>query len=97
VTIGHARQRTNIDDLRAQLAPAIAACKAGDHRVEVGLELTLSETVDVDVTVVPRLAGDSPAALSALHDCLVDAVWDTPLTLANPIDHDTKRVVLGPG
>jgi von Willebrand factor type A domain len=83
-------------DLRPQLLPAVEACHASHHRVEIELELTLAEIVDVGVVVVPGLGGESPAALRTMHDCIVERVWDIPLALAVPVDHDTKRIAIGP-
>jgi hypothetical protein len=95
VTIGHGTLAV-ADDLRPQLAPAIAACKASHHRVELVLELTLSEIVDVEVVVQPRVGGDAPAALQTIRDCITEAVWDIPLAVSRPLDHDTKRIAIGP-
>jgi hypothetical protein len=83
-------------DLRPQLLPAIEACQASHHRVQIELELTRAEIVDVGVVVVPGLGSDSPAALRAMHDCIVERVWDIPLAVALRVDHDTKRIAIGP-
>jgi hypothetical protein len=72
-------------DLRAQLARAVAGCQPRGASVKIDLETTLQEIVDVGVTV------DGPRAL---HDCIVDAVWDTFLAIPNAPEHAHTSFVI---
>ncbi|HEX7700582.1 MAG TPA: VWA domain-containing protein, partial [Kofleriaceae bacterium] len=72
----------SIDD---QITRATNACHVKGH-VEISLELTLAEIVDVAVT----------AADPTDRACVTEAVWATPLALMKPADHDTATVVLVP-
>jgi hypothetical protein len=74
--------RTGLDE---QLARAARDCHV-DARVEVAVELTLNEIVDVSVT----------APSTALRDCVTEAVWNAPVLLATPQAHLATTVVLGP-
>jgi hypothetical protein len=71
-------------DLKTQLERGIARCAPGTAHVEIDLELTVNEIVDVHVKAAP-----------ALHDCIVEAVWDTSVTLANAPTHSYAHTVLG--
>jgi hypothetical protein len=73
-------------DLRAQFADAIARCKPDGARVEIEIELTQEEIVEVTVAV-----NGAGAREQALHDCVVDAVWDTPVAVKNAPEHTTTR------
>ncbi|MEO8842914.1 MAG: VWA domain-containing protein [Kofleriaceae bacterium] len=75
-------RRGSLDD---QITRATKACHV-KARVEVSLELTLAEIVEVAV------ATDDPADRA----CVTEAVWATPLALSKPADHDTAKVVLVP-
>jgi hypothetical protein len=79
--IGHISTKL---DLRAQLERGIEKCKRDHARVEIDLELTKDEIVDVAVTTADR----------ALHDCVVEAVWETTIVLGNPNAHSHVAVVL---
>ncbi len=68
-------------DLRAQFADAVALCKPDGARVEIEIETTQQEIVDVEVEVT----GGS----RALHDCIVEGVWDTPVAIKNAPEHAT--------
>jgi len=70
--------------IAAQLARATAACHVDAH-VDVALELTESEIVDVAVTA-PR---------ADLRDCVTEAVWNTLLFVAEPQPHAFETVALG--
>jgi len=67
-----------------QLERATAACHVDAH-VDVSLELTESEIVDVAVTA-PR---------ADLRDCVTEAVWNTLLFVAAPQPHAFETVALG--
>ena len=69
-------------DLRAQLAPAIAACHAGAAHLAIDVELTREEIVDVGVH------GGS----AAQRACVTEAVWSTNVALAAPREHDTAHL-----
>ena len=70
--------------LAVQLARATAGCHVDAH-VEVEVELTETEIVDVAVTA-PR---------AELRDCVTEAVWNTLLFVADPQPHATEHVSLG--
>ncbi len=85
IGVGHAGRLTIAQaDLEAQLARATRDCHV-DARVEIELELTLNEIVDVAVT----------APSPALRDCVTEAVWAAPVLLASPQAHRKTTVVLG--
>jgi hypothetical protein len=75
-------RRGSIDD---QITRATNACHV-KARVEISLELTLAEIVDVAIV----------AADPADRACVTEAVWATPLALTKPAKHDTAKVVLVP-
>ena len=84
---------TTRESADAQLAHAVATCGVGTARVELVLELTRSEIVDVEATIVP--AGTEPSITTgAWHDCIVDAVWNTDLVIPAPAEHQTRRLVI---
>jgi hypothetical protein len=87
-TIGHGTGSIGTPrlDLRAQLAKAVAACQPGAASVKIDLETTLQEIVDVDVTI----AHGPPA----LHDCVVEGVWDTFLAIPNAPAHAHTSFVI---
>lgn len=78
-------------DLRAQLEAAVAACHVEHDRVEVELEMTMLEIVDVRVRVSPR-AGKTPGELAT---CVTEALWDATPMLPQPRPHATYAVTLG--
>jgi hypothetical protein len=70
--------------IAAQLERATAACHI-DARVEISLELTEHEIVDVSV-VAPR---------TDLRDCVTEAVWNTALSVSDPQPHGFETITLG--
>jgi hypothetical protein len=76
----HMRQGSIAD----QIARATQKCHV-TSRVEINLELTLDEIVDVSV------AAQDPTE----RTCVTEAVWDVPLALSDPAQHDTMKVVVG--
>ncbi|HET9993525.1 MAG TPA: VWA domain-containing protein [Kofleriaceae bacterium] len=70
--------------LAQQLERATAACHV-DARVEIAIELTDQEIVDVAVTA-PR---------AALRDCVTEAVWATMLSINDPQLHAFETIALG--
>jgi hypothetical protein len=70
--------------IAAQLEHATAACHI-DARVEIAIELTEHEIVDVAVTA-PR---------ADLRDCVTEAVWNTALSVSNPEPHAFETIALG--
>ena len=91
---GHFGSIGHVDDrLAAQLAPAIAACRAEHDQISVILELTMTEIVNVVVEL-----RDSPDKLAGTlrrrHDCLVEAIWDLELAIAVPQAHQSVTVAL---
>lgn len=83
---GYADAHPVVLDLRDQLAPVIAACRADDHRIAITIETTRDEIVAVAV------AADAPD----VRDCVEEGVWDVPLALATPVAHATSRVTFEP-
>lgn len=77
------------ESLESQLRPALRACGAEGERVQVGLELTFEETVEV--TVQPL--GSDLAAMRK-RACLIDAIWDIELAIAVPVEHTATIVTL---
>jgi hypothetical protein len=71
-------------DLKAQLERGIARCKPGNAHIEIDLEMTVNEIVDVHVTADP-----------ALHDCIVEAVWDTSVVIPDAQNHSYAHTVFG--
>jgi hypothetical protein len=71
-------------DVKAQIAPVVAACSPGAAHVELDIELTREEIVDVAVRGGP----------SALRACITEAVWNMQLTVPNAPDHVTTHVAL---
>jgi hypothetical protein len=67
-----------------QLERATAACHV-DARVEVSIELTQHEIVDVAVSA-PR---------ADLRDCVTEAVWNTALSVSDPQPHAFAKIALG--
>ena len=88
-TLGHGEAQRHVASLQSQLAPAQVACHAERDKVVVSLELTLEETVRVDVAA---LGGDLAAARK--RDCLIDAIWDIELAIAEPMEHAQVTVTL---
>lgn len=74
-------------DLRRQLQPALDGCRAGAARVDVMVETTDEEIVEVGV--------DAPNP--ALQTCVAEALWDTTLRIPNAPLHATTRVAFGNG
>jgi hypothetical protein len=72
------------EQLRAQLADAVASCHPDGARVGLTVETTLDEIVDVDVTVMP--------AAPAVRDCIVEAVWRVPLATKHTPEHATTEL-----
>jgi hypothetical protein len=70
-------------ELSAQLAPAVAACHPGDHHVDIEVELTREEIVEVTVT----------GGTAALRACVTEGVWNTTLSLAAPEQREHDVVV----
>lgn len=85
VGIGHTGRGIPPLDLRRQLQPALAACRAGDVRVSIRVETTREEIVDVAVDTDD----------TALRDCIAEAVWDLTLRIADAPEHATTRVTFG--
>lgn len=74
-------------ELRDQLWSAVQRCRPGDARVTLRVETTLEEVVGVEAKVTPVSA--------RIHDCVVEAVWDTTLRIAHPPSHTTSLVAFG--
>ncbi|MEP6864488.1 MAG: VWA domain-containing protein [Deltaproteobacteria bacterium] len=70
--------------IATQLDRAVAGCHL-DARVEISIELTENEIVDVSVTT-PR---------PELRDCVTEAVWNTALFVAEPKPHAFETITLG--
>jgi hypothetical protein len=76
-------------DLRQQLVKAVEACQPDRAHVEIELETTREEIVDVDVSVIGAVGPPS-----TLHDCVVDKVWDTLLGIPNAPAHAHTKFVI---
>lgn len=61
--------------------------REGLERDDGALLAPFEEIVDVAVEVAPENA--------AVHDCLVEAVWDTTLGISDAPPHATTRVAFG--
>jgi hypothetical protein len=75
-------------DLKAQFAAAVASCKPGDAKIELGVETTLEEIVDVSVSVGGR-------DRERIHECVVAAAWDTMLSIPDAPTHAYTQLVFG--
>jgi hypothetical protein len=73
-----------VADLEPQLQSAIAACHPGGTHLDIAVELTGEEIVDVTVT----------GATGALRTCVSEAVWNTELRIADPPYHAVTHVKL---
>ncbi|HUJ60827.1 MAG TPA: vWA domain-containing protein [Kofleriaceae bacterium] len=82
--------------VRDQLARAVLACNLGLARVEIGLETTRDEIVDVAVDVIATPSMSSHDA-HVLEDCATEAAWSTPLALPGPPEHAKFEVAFGTG
>jgi hypothetical protein len=69
-------------DLRRQLQPALDGCHAGATRLDVTVETTAEEIVEVGV--------DAPTP--ALDTCVTEALWDTTLRIPNAPLHATTAL-----
>jgi hypothetical protein len=89
-TIGHGsgtgsgRPNDFAEKLRDQLAGAVAGCHADGARVGLSVETTLEEIVGVEVSMTP--------ADGAVHDCIVEAVWNVPLAIQSAPSHATTAL-----
>jgi hypothetical protein len=75
-------------DLRLQLEPIVEACHASQFRVEIELETTFEEIVDVDV----KLYSLQPERSAGMRDCIIEGVWN--LRLAFPAAEQHGRYVV---
>ncbi|HTR56027.1 MAG TPA: VWA domain-containing protein [Kofleriaceae bacterium] len=75
-------------DLAPQLHHVLEQCSAQYAHVELELELTLEEIVAVDAEVT------GSTVTPAMHDCIVEATWQTMLSIPDPKAHRTVRVQL---
>jgi hypothetical protein len=73
-------------DLRSQFTDAAKRCHAAPGTVKVSIETTREEIVDVEVDVAPFDR--------AIHDCLVEAVWDAAIGIPNAPTHETTSFAL---
>jgi hypothetical protein len=91
-TIGHGTLgiREPRLDLRDQFARVVAACEPGTARIDIEIETTVQEIVDVGVTVT-----NAGARTGTVHDCVVDGVWDTFVAIPNAPAHATTRFAFG--
>ncbi len=85
--VGTVGPGTGTLDLRRQLQPAVDSCRPGAARASVHVETTHEEIVDVAVEVAP--------ANPVLHDCIVEAVWDTTLRVARAPARAEQTVAFG--
>ena len=97
-TIGHGfgtGTPTVVDDhLPQQLEPAAIACHAERDKLAVKLELTLAETVAVDVQIQSSPDAAVPGALRRRRECLIEAIWNLDLAIALPSPHRDVSVTL---
>lgn len=96
-TIGHGSgtgsgyDREPALDLRAQLVPALGACKIGDAKVTVAVELTGIEIADVHVA-----ARNLPnAERQRVEACASEVVWASSPTIPRPRDHQLVSFTVG--
>jgi hypothetical protein len=89
-TIGHGSgtgtgtRSTFAEQLRDQLAGAVAACHADGARVGLSVETTLEEIVGVEVQLTP--------AAPRVQDCIVEAVWNVSLAIKSAPSHTTTSL-----
>ncbi len=81
------------EDLSAQLAPAVAACKLGEAKAHADIEMTELEVVGVTVGVDGDVT--NPHELRRLQSCIEDAIWDSSPMLARPLSHSTHKASFG--
>jgi hypothetical protein len=74
--------------LRDQLVPALAACGGSGDRVELVVETTREEIVDVEVTASGRDGATRRA-------CITEAVWELALQIPDAPARASTRVVFG--
>ena len=82
------------ENLSAQLAPAVAACKLEGATARADIEMTMLEIVDVVVRLDGRSRTD-PNDLRRLQTCIEDAIWDASPMLARPLAHSTHVATFG--
>ncbi|CAN5868709.1 hypothetical protein BH11MYX3_BH11MYX3_22800 [soil metagenome] len=80
-------------DLAAQLWPLLAACHVEDATIQVHLEMTLTEIVDLTATILPANATSS-SALRRQQTCVEDALWDAAPMLSHVEETQTFDVSL---
>jgi Mg-chelatase subunit ChlD len=85
-TIGLARHL----DLKEQLSAATAACDRDGHTTVATVETTGDEIVDLAVDVIH----DAHESVTAIHDCIETAIWDTAITIPDAPPHATTIVTL---
>ncbi|MCX5748229.1 MAG: hypothetical protein NT062_37735 [Proteobacteria bacterium] len=83
-------------DVRAQLRDALRVCHAERRRVDLTLETTVTEIVDVKVTKLSAQPDELPEARQATTRCIEDAIWDTALAIQDPAVHETVELTIGP-
>lgn len=86
--------RTPEHALALQLRNGVAACDVASHRIEVRLETTREEIVGLDVRMEPSLTGLDDAALAVKRACVIDALWDVPLSIPHAPAHAFTSLVL---
>lgn len=95
-TIGHGRGTGSYyppTDLEHQLWPLLAACHVEEATIQVHLEMTLTEIVDLSATISPP-NGTSAAVLRQQQTCVEDALWDAAPMLSHIEDSQTFDVNL---
>lgn len=86
IGVGNVRLGTSQQtDLRAQLADQLATCNLGTERVQVDVELTLTEIVDVHAR----------AQRPEHARCVEEVVWASAPTIANPRPFQVMSFVAG--
>ncbi len=77
-------------DLQPQLAAATAACDRAGHTAVATVETTGDEIVDLAVDVIH----DSHESVTAIHDCIEAAIWNTAITIPDAPPHASTIVTL---
>ncbi len=86
-------QGASTEDLRAQVRPALASCGVDADALAIDLEMTLTEIVDVHLTLTPATPL-APAELERRRTCALDALWDLTPALREVRTRQTVRVRL---
>jgi hypothetical protein len=78
--------------LRDQLALAVGGCMRDGVAIDLTVETTVDEIVDVEVKAAPRTGRGALADKAAIETCVTEAVWNTDIQLTPSVQHETSRL-----